>query len=143
MAEIARAIGNDVLTRGLTMADHERHEVTFHEVQATISLVPSSTSTIGVTQSSALSGGASAALAAESVSKVLRDKANQAAAYDRAWIVLIDNDWLPDHDEIENAFKQRAEDVPPNWERIFVLPVGDREHPIELLGWRRPIDVSR
>lgn len=135
---IARAIGDEILSRGATMADHDRHVMTMHGVDATIALVPSSTATIGLTQSSALSGGASPAIAAEAVAKVLSDKADQVRAYDHAWIVLIDNNWLPDPGDIESAFKDRADNVPPNWDRIFVLPVGNRDHPVELVGWRRP-----
>lgn len=61
------------------------------------------------------------------VRHLIASKGTQAAGYGEVWILVIDNELIIDLDELNAAFAQESEMLPPNWTRLFFIPAADRK----------------
>jgi hypothetical protein len=73
------------------------------------------------------------------VRHLIASKGTQAAQYREVWILVIDNELIIDVGELDAAFVQERESLPPNWTRLYFIPAADREaiQSLNLQEWRR------
>ena len=59
--------------------------------------------------------------------RVIRSKSRQLAAYERAYLALLEPTLLIEPEHLSAAFASEKDDIPPNWLRIYVVT---REKPV-------------
>lgn len=78
------------------------------------------------------SGGWIEPRARQFVEWLLESKADQTAAYESVWILIVDREVLIDLDDLVGALKATTTAVPPNWESLLLIPATDRTAVLEL-----------